>query len=58
MGSLPFEPAQFRVPLRYDADLADCKGKRIGILIVTYNALSTIFHVLKRIPPNVWRNVE
>jgi glycosyltransferase involved in cell wall biosynthesis len=58
MAGLPFEPAQFRVPVPVDDSLADCKGKRIGILIVTYNALSTILPVLKRIPPNVWSNVE
>jgi 2-polyprenyl-3-methyl-5-hydroxy-6-metoxy-1,4-benzoquinol methylase len=37
---------------------ADCQGQRIGILVVTYNAVTTISKVLKRIPPNVWRNVE
>ena len=31
---------------------------RIGILIVTYNALNTLPKVLKRITPNVWNNVE
>jgi 2-polyprenyl-3-methyl-5-hydroxy-6-metoxy-1,4-benzoquinol methylase len=45
-------------PLQDDSVLADCKGKRIGILIVTYNAVGTILKVLKRITPNVWRNVE
>lgn len=45
-------------PLQDDRALADCKGKRIGILIVTYNAVGTILKVLKRITPNVWRNVE
>jgi 2-polyprenyl-3-methyl-5-hydroxy-6-metoxy-1,4-benzoquinol methylase len=43
---------------RDDAEEADARGKRIGILIVAYNALSTILHVLQRITPNVWRNVE
>lgn len=57
-GTLSFEPAQFRPFLQDDTVLADSKGKRIGILIVTYNALSTIVPVLKRITPNVWRNVE
>lgn len=38
--------------------LADCRGKRIGILIVTYNALTTLTKVLKRITPEVWKNVE
>jgi 2-polyprenyl-3-methyl-5-hydroxy-6-metoxy-1,4-benzoquinol methylase len=41
-----------------DPAFADCAGKRIGILIVTYNALSTLLPVLKRIPPSVWSNVE
>src|SRR5262249_28042293 len=45
-------------PLQDDTVLADCKGKRIGILIVTYNAVGTILKVLKRITPNVWKNVE
>jgi glycosyltransferase involved in cell wall biosynthesis len=57
---LPFEPlAQFRPnDLQDDSALADCAGMRIGILIVAYNALSTLLPVLKRITPNVWRNVE
>ncbi len=33
-------------------------GKRIGILIVAYNAVTTIAKVLKRIPADVWSNVE
>lgn len=33
-------------------------GKRIGILIVSYNAVTTIAKVLKRIPADVWENVE
>ena len=41
-----------------DPAAADCQGKRIGILVVTYNALSTLIPVLKRIPPSVWSNVE
>src|SRR6516162_10671580 len=41
-----------------DAALAPAKGKRIGILVVTYNAISTLLPVLKRIPPAVWKNVE
>jgi 2-polyprenyl-3-methyl-5-hydroxy-6-metoxy-1,4-benzoquinol methylase len=41
-----------------DASIADCKGKRIGILVVTYNATTTLVSVLKRIPPCVWANVE
>src|SRR5712671_1792400 len=44
--------------LEDDSAIADAKGMRVGILIVTYNALSTILPVLKRITPNVWRNVE
>src|SRR4051794_19047376 len=41
-----------------DPALADCRGKRIGVLVVTYNAISTLVPVLKRIPPSVWSNVE
>jgi len=37
---------------------ANCCGKRIGILIVSYNAVTTIAKVLKRIPADVWENVE
>jgi 2-polyprenyl-3-methyl-5-hydroxy-6-metoxy-1,4-benzoquinol methylase len=41
-----------------DPQLAPCQGKRIGILVVTYNAASTLVSVLRRIPPSVWSNVE
>src|SRR5215468_940120 len=41
-----------------DPALAPAQGKRIGILVVTYNAISTLIPVLKRIPPSVWANVE
>ncbi len=34
------------------------RGKRIGIFIVAYNALTTLSTVLKRITPDVWQNVE
>jgi 2-polyprenyl-3-methyl-5-hydroxy-6-metoxy-1,4-benzoquinol methylase len=37
---------------------ADCRGKRIGILIVAYNAATTMKAVLHRIPEDVWENVE
>ena len=36
----------------------DRRGKRIGILIVAYNAVTTIAKVLERIPDDVWENVE
>jgi 2-polyprenyl-3-methyl-5-hydroxy-6-metoxy-1,4-benzoquinol methylase len=57
---LPFEPLPvFGSPVAIgDDDVADCRGKRIGILIVAYNAVTTLTKVLKRIPPNVWANVE
>jgi len=35
----------------------DARGKRIGILIVAYNALTTVTKVLDRIPRGVWENV-
>ncbi len=41
-----------------DHVLAKNHGKRIGILIVTYNAVTTVIKVLKRITPEVWKNVE
>lgn len=37
---------------------AECQGKRIGILIVAYNAATTLKYVLRRIPKDVWANVE
>ena len=57
---LSFEPAPaFRLSsLQDDTPYADNRGLRIGILIVTYNAVTTLTKVLKRITPNVWRNVE
>ncbi len=36
---------------------ADNKGKKIGILIVAYNAVTTLVNVLKRIQPDTWDNV-
>ena len=41
-----------------DGQLAPCEGKRIGILVVTYNAVTTLKRVLERITPRVWQNVE
>jgi 2-polyprenyl-3-methyl-5-hydroxy-6-metoxy-1,4-benzoquinol methylase len=56
-AGLPYEPRPgYAQP--EDAAIADCQGKRIGILVVTYNALATIVPVLKRIPPAVWNNVD
>jgi 2-polyprenyl-3-methyl-5-hydroxy-6-metoxy-1,4-benzoquinol methylase len=59
-GPLPFEPspAFLASSLQDDSEIANCHGKRIGILIVTYNAVTTLTKVLKRITPNVWNNVE
>lgn len=59
-ADLPFEPLpQFRQnALEDSAERADCHGKRIGIFIVTYNAVTTLNKVLRRITPHVWRNVE
>jgi glycosyltransferase involved in cell wall biosynthesis len=41
-----------------EEQLAFNHGKRIGILIVAYNAVTTLSQVLKRIPAAVWDNVE
>jgi 2-polyprenyl-3-methyl-5-hydroxy-6-metoxy-1,4-benzoquinol methylase len=58
--TLPYQPMLRSLPgvTPDDRALADSQGKRIGILIVTYNALTTLTSVLKRIPPAVWENVE
>ncbi len=58
--TLPFEPLpQFRQnALDELPERADNRGKRIGIFIVAYNAITTLSNVLKRITPDVWRNVE
>src|SRR5436309_15087823 len=57
---LPFEPLpQFRQnALEETPARADNRGKRIGIFIVTFNAITTLKKVLRRITPDVWRNVE
>src|SRR5689334_6624967 len=57
---LPFEPlpAIYGGVMQNEAELAKCHGKRIGILIVAFNAVTTLAKVLKRITPNVWQNVE
>jgi hypothetical protein len=46
---LPFEPlpALRSSALLDDGSLADSRGKRIGILIVTFNAVTTLTKVLK-----------
>jgi len=37
---------------------ADNHGKRIGVLIVAYNAVNTLAQVFRRIPSDIWENVE
>jgi glycosyltransferase involved in cell wall biosynthesis len=41
-----------------EAISAHNNGQRIGILIVAYNAVTTLSQVLRRIPDDVWQNVE
>lgn len=41
-----------------DPEYASSRGRKIGILVVTYNAVATLAKVLKRIPPVVWDNVQ
>ena len=36
----------------------DTRGKRVGILVVAYNALTTLAAVLRRIPREVWESIE
>lgn len=59
-SALPFEPLpQFRQGVLSESkERADKHGKRIGIFVVTYNALTTLSSVLRRITPEVWENVE
>ena len=37
---------------------ADNRGKRVGVLIVAFNAVTTLATVLQRIPRDVWDNVQ
>jgi 2-polyprenyl-3-methyl-5-hydroxy-6-metoxy-1,4-benzoquinol methylase len=56
---LPFEPVPlFGGLLQNEEALADNKGMRIGILIVTHNAVTTFHKVLKRITREVWNNID
>jgi 2-polyprenyl-3-methyl-5-hydroxy-6-metoxy-1,4-benzoquinol methylase len=41
-----------------NSSAASNRGRRIGILIVTYNAVNTLAKVLNRIPGEVWQNIE
>src|SRR5262249_21381161 len=56
-GVVGSSPAAAGLPARAAVD-PDSRGKRIGILIVAYNALTTRSKVLKRIPADVWDNIE
>jgi 2-polyprenyl-3-methyl-5-hydroxy-6-metoxy-1,4-benzoquinol methylase len=38
--------------------IAENRGRRIGILVVAYNAVGTLVQVLRRIPDVVWENIE
>lgn len=58
---MPAKPAVLVESAGYttkEEELAYNHGKRIGILIVAYNAVTTLSQVLKRIPAPVWKNVE
>ena len=53
------EPSAIAVATNTVADeLAFNHGRRVGVFIVTYNAVTTLAKVLKRIPRIVWQNVE
>src|SRR5262249_3859607 len=51
---LPGAPAG---PAPNARSISDSCGKRIAILVVAYNALTTLSKVLKRIPKEVWSNI-
>lgn len=57
-GFSPAATARAQIELQGEEQLADNCGKRIGILIVAYNALTTLAPVLRRLTPAVWKNVE
>ena len=50
-------PATVSAPSAERSSAFNC-GRRIGILIVTYNAVTTLAKVLDRIPREVWDNIE
>jgi 2-polyprenyl-3-methyl-5-hydroxy-6-metoxy-1,4-benzoquinol methylase len=47
-----------RLPHTHPPTQADAHGKRIGILVVAYNAVTTLSTTLKRIPKEVWEQIE
>jgi 2-polyprenyl-3-methyl-5-hydroxy-6-metoxy-1,4-benzoquinol methylase len=58
-GNATFDPPAAIEPAVGSEDwLAYNHGKRIGILIVAYNAVNTLAQVLRRVTPQVWQNVE
>ncbi len=52
------KPLTIAADIGMQDDLVANRGMRIGVLVVAYNAVSTLVQVLKRIPPAVWQNVE
>lgn len=52
------KPARAPLAVVRPPALADRKGKRIGVLVVAYNAVTTLSATLKRIPKDVWDNIE
>lgn len=59
-ASLPSPGARFVAPLPvpHPDPKAFNHSKKIGILIVAYNAVTTLVKVLNRIPAEAWANVE
>ena len=64
MAQMKVQPLSYGAPqasryphLDAGAPAGNC-GKRIGILIVTFNAVTTLVQVFRRIPAAVWDNVE
>src|SRR5262249_1742830 len=58
-GAILSRDQRFSSPTRgLAASRDDSRGLRIGILIVAYNAVTTLTKVLGRIPETVWANVE
>jgi GT2 family glycosyltransferase len=54
----PRAAGAFRPDAAADPVSGENHGWRIAILVVAYNALTTLSKVLKRIPRDVWANIE
>ncbi|WP_439623516.1 methyltransferase domain-containing protein [Gemmata sp.] len=52
------KPARTPLAVVRPPALADCEGKRIGVLVVAYGTAAALSAALKRVPKDVWENIE